>query len=266
MSNLAKIQPQEVSTQTAPAPYGGSEILSSDILVPRLLLMQGLSEFVKERKAQPGDIMRSTTVEKVGDPTQPLEFIPLKVVNAWAESEVVGGKAEFKKSIPRTPDNEHYPWDFFRNPQGQEFDKPGQLGATAWKRMKSINCFGILPGDIDAFEAEMKKAAESGEMPDLTKTILPVMISFRSTSFKAGQAISTFFAQVEEMKRSVPTIKHYAYTLPLSCADDKNDKGSYYIFKVGAPKKLDAKYLAVAERWWKLLTQLQDVKVDSDKE
>lgn len=271
---MSKHAEKHESKEVAKAPQGGAlavqapqpkqEILSTDIVIPRLLLMQGLSEFVTERKAQMGDIVRSSTVEKMGDPDKgPIAFIPLKVATGWAEQEKIGQKFEFRKALPRTPHNEHLPWSFWRNPQGQEFDKPGQLGATEWRRVKSIDVYALLPGDVDAFEAEMKKAEESGELPDLTKTVLPVCISFRSTSFNAGKVVTTFFAQVEEMAQHVKTVRSYNYVLSLGCKPEKNDKGAYFIFDVGQPKKLDKKYFAQAERWMNTLNSIKDIKVDS---
>ncbi len=239
------------------------EVLNTDILIPRLLLMQGLSDYVSERKAQQGDMIRSTTIEKLGnDSTAPVDFIPLKITMEYREEEKVMEKFKFRRSVPRTHANENLPWTFYRNPQGQDFDKPGVLGATEWRRVKVINCFALLPQDIDAFQVEMARVSESGEMPDLTKTVLPVMISFKSTSFNAGKSVSTFFAQVEEMKQHAPGVRAHAYTLPLTCAPDKNDKGNYFVFKVGSPKKLDAKYLPQAERWLNTLHALKEIKID----
>lgn len=245
------------------------EILSSDIVIPKLLLMQGLSDFVAEGRARQGEIVRSSTVQKVagqmepGQPFKTVDFIPLKVTMGWAEKEKIGQKFEFRKAFPRTPHNDSLPWQFWRNPQGQDFDKPGMLGATEWQRVKSIDVYALLPGDVDAFEAEMKLAIEQGEIPDLSKTILPVVISFRSTSFNAGKSITTFFAQVAEMAQTVPTIRSYNYKLTLGCKADKNDKGSFFIFDVGQPQKLDAKYRAQAEKWMHTLNSGKEIKVDS---
>lgn len=253
-------------------PQPTQAILSSDIVIPKLLLMQGLSEFVSEGRARQGEIVRSSTVQKVAgqmDPGQPfktIDFIPLKVTTGWAEKEKVGQKFEFRKAFPRTPQNDALPWSFWRNPQGQDFDKPGQLGATEWQRVKSIDVYALLPSDVDAFEAEMKLAVEKGEIPDLSKTVLPVVISFRSTSFNAGKSVTTFFAQVAEMAQTVPSIRSYNYMLSLGCKADKNDKGSYFVFDVGQAKKLDPKYRAQAEKWMNTLNTVKDIKVDDSGE
>jgi hypothetical protein len=264
MNEVAMHNGQLPSTQVAgPA----QEILSSDLIVPKLLLMQGLSDLVAERKAVMGDMVRNTTAEKLGDDkSAPIEFIPLKVTTDWTEKERVGTKFEYRRTIPRTANNEMFPWSYWRNAQGQEFDKPGQMGATEWQRTKCINVFALLPRDIEAFQAELARCEESGEMPDVSKTVLPVVISFRVMSFNAGKSVMTFLAQVQEMQTYAKNVRHYAYTLPLTCVEDTNDKGTFFVFKVGTPKKLDPKYLPAAERWFNTLSSLKDIKVDNTGE
>ena len=276
MSKNAHAHPAAPTTAVAETPKGGAlaavppppaqEILSSDITIPRLLLMQGLSEFVVEGKSRPGLVVRSTTIEELAKPGDVLDFIPLKITTAWADKERVGQKFEFRRAYPRTPHNEGLPWQFWRNPQGQEFDKPGQLGATEWQRVKSIDVYALLPKDLAAFDAEMKKTAESGEMPDLSKTVLPVVISFRSTSFNAGKAVSTHFARVEEMRQSVPDIRAHWFTLPLGCKPEKNEKGSYFVYEVGNAKGYGKELRPRVERWMSILNSGKELKVDSTGE
>lgn len=283
MSKQAHAKPVELETSVTthtpeggalqvPAPQPSQEIISSDIVIPKLLLMQGLSEFVAEGRARQGEIVRSTTVQKMagmsepGQPFKTIDFIPLKVTTGWSEKEKIGQKFEFRKSFPRTAHNDGLPWQFWRNAQGQEFDKPGLMGSTEWQRVKSIDVYALLPSDVDAFEAEMKLAVEKGEIPDLSKTILPVVISFRSTSFNAGKSVTTFFAQVAEMAQTVPSVRSYNYALTLGCKADKNDKGSYFVFDVGQSKKLDVKYRPQAEKWMNTLNTVKDIKVDETGE
>lgn len=240
------------------------EILNTDVIIPRLLLMQGLSEFVTERKANLGELVRSTTLEKVGVVGGPaLNIIPLRVTAEWAEQERQGDKFKFRRAFPRTPGNEHFPWSFWRDMQGNEYDKPGALGATEWKRVKALNVFALMPGDIDAYDIEMEKVASEGRLPDLSKIVIPVMLSFRSTSYKAGQGVATFFKQLAEVAQRVPTVRSYHYQLPLTVKVDKNDKGTFYVFQVGQATALNPKYHAVAERWTATLNALKDIQVDN---
>lgn len=246
-----------------------SQALASDTLVPRLLLMQGLSDFVADRKAMQGDMVRSTNIEKLGDDKNPIEFIPLSIQNTWIVKELVGEKFEFRKSVPRRaivkPEDvaeetkrdildkqaDNSPWEF------------AHLGSK-WKRVKAINVFALLPRDIAAFEAEIKKAQETGEIPDLDKTLMPVLISFQSTSFNAGKAVSTHFTKVAAMAQY--GAKAHAYALGLSCSQEKNDKGTYFVFGVNGSRKLTKDELAHATKWAAIVNGGAELKVHQVEE
>lgn len=255
---IAKTEAQLPQTQ---APQAQEQtILNSDIIIPKLLLMQGLSEFVSERKKTPeghpigqGDLVNSVTLDVVADPESSIQVIPLKMTNSWRLEEKVGGKMEYRGTEPRTANNEDAPWEFKKN-------------GSDWKRTKVIDLFALLPEDIESYRAELKKAADSGEMPDLNKTLMPVVISFRSTSFNAGKKVATFYAQLRDMARINPNVRSYHYTLELSCYQDKNDKGSYYVFEVGKTSKLAADLVEDAARWYGILNAMKEIRVDTSGE
>ena len=226
---------------------GAQEILKSDVIIPKLLLMQGLSDLVSQRKAQQGDIVRSTTGEVVGGPDKPLSFIPITFQNLWMLTEEVNGKFEWRATEPRTARNENEPW---------EFEKHG----SKWRRVKVVDCYALLPQDIEAEAKEIAKFQETGEMPDLNKTLLPVVISFRSTSYNAGRAVVTHFTKAAGMAKY--GAKPYGFTLDLSCHQDKNDKGSYYVFTVNQGKAVAKDVVAKAEEWYHILST-QKVQVDN---
>ncbi len=242
------------------------EIMASDIIIPKLLLMQGLSEFVNERKAQQGDMVRSTTAEVVGGPEKPVDFIPLKMTSDWIIQEKQGQKFEYRGTIARNAGNETLPWTFYKTPTGQEVVEP-TANTIEWRRMKVLNVYALLPQDIQAYQDEMKKLADTGEMPDLNKTLLPIVLSFRSTSFNAGKSVATFFAQLRDASRYNPSVKPYHYALTLECSADKNDKGSFYVFQVsGKTKKVDPKLVDEAARWYDTLSNLSSIKIDTTDE
>jgi hypothetical protein len=239
----------------------GQEILNSDIVIPKLLLMQGLSEFVVEKKKCPisgqkidtGNFVRSTTMEIVGSEEAPVRFIPLKMVSNWILQESINGKFEYRKLEPRTAKNEMEPWEFQQN-------------GTTWRRVKTLDVFALLEKDIASYQAEMANLKDDA-LPDLNKMLLPVVISFRSTSFNAGKGVATFFAQIRDLQRYKPEIKSYGYSLELGAYQDKNDKGSYYVFKVGASKKVPDSMVVEAERWYQTLMHLPtNIKVDEAAE
>lgn len=236
------------------------QVLATDTSVPRLLLMQAMSEAVLEGKAKIGDMVRNTDLVRVGGPDKTVSFIPLRMEQAWLEQEKVGNKFEYRKNTPRTHSNERLEWRFHRNQTGQEFTS-AQVGTTEWQRTKVINLYALLLDDVVAYTAEVKKALETGDMPDLTKSLLPVQISFRSMSFRAGQAVNNYYLQYLDMKQYNPNLKSYAYSMPLSCKQEKNDKGTYFIFEVGGAKKLDEALLPTVATWYNRLHS-GDVKVD----
>src|SRR4051794_30344857 len=90
----------------APMSLEGMEgIDASDILIPKLLLMQGLSELVAEGKFQMGDIVNSVTQAKLGDKTKSIEFIPIATFKTW----VVMHDKQYAATLPQTLENKSWP-------------------------------------------------------------------------------------------------------------------------------------------------------------
>lgn len=235
-------------------------MLSGDMLIPRLLLMQGLSEFITERKKSSkgqalaqGDMVRSTNLDLLGGPDGGVDIIPLKMVNEWRLEESVGGKFEYRMREPRTAANDGSPWEFEKN-------------GAKWKRTKVINLYCLLVQDVLKFSEEIKKAAETGEMPDMDTALLPVVVSFRSMSYNAGKGVATFFAKVEDMKRYSAQAVPYGYSLSLTCKQTKNEKGSFYVFEVGKSSKQPEAVTKEAARWYEILRGPVALRVDETGE
>jgi len=239
------------------ASQGTEEILNSDVILPRVMLMQGASEAVAQRTAQLGDIIRSTTAEKLGDPDAPFLFIPLTFKNKWLIQEIQEGKSKhlFRGFEARNAANEHLPWDY-------------ELDGKQMKRVKMLDVYALLPGDVDAEEKAVADLAESGELPDLNDTLLPVVISFKATSYKAGQAVVTHFTKAKGMaeKTGNPAIKPHAYTMSLGCAMDSNDSGDFYIYKCTTAGRLSKSQAMAADLWHKILQDRPDIRVDEAEE
>lgn len=258
-SNTALATKEEASVpQTHQAPGPASDVIKSDVLIPMLLLMQGQSEYVKAKVASDGDIVRSTTGQKLGDSKTPVEFIPIALKNMWIISELVGKRFEFRKMIARKsivtaqdvaeeqaralPDkqDESLPWEF------------AHMGTT-WKRVKLLNVFALLAKDIADYQAEIKRALAAGDMPDLDKTLMPVVIPFRSTSFPAGRTVVTHFTKAQAMAQY--GAKAHGFALPLTCYADKNDDGDFHVYEVGKSRKASKEEFAEAEKWAAMLGQ-----------
>jgi hypothetical protein len=225
---------------------GEEEILSSNVVIPKLLLMQALSAFVVDGKAVAGEFVRSSTVEKLGLKEKGVDIIPLTFTNTWVIKERVGNKYEFRGIEPMTAANQDLPWEFKQN-------------GTDWKRVKSINLYALLPADIAAEKTEMDKAAK-GEDADPDKALIPVLISFRSTSFPAGKDVVTHFAKAKKFK-----LPGYVSTLTVSAHHEKNDQGAYFVMDVKTSGKTPKEYLETCE-YWRTLISAGKTQIDNSDE
>lgn len=267
-NQVAKAETTAVATSAPPqAPSG---ILPSDVIIPRLLLMQGTSDFVKDRIKTPsgatiqlGDMVKSTTKEVLGNPEQPLEFIPLaEPAPTWInECKPVGGnRYEFRGIEPRTAKNDTLPWNYIADKDKREVPA-GTPGALEWRRVKCLSLFALLPSDIKAYAEEMKKA-EAGEMPDLSKALTPILITFRSTGFNAGKEVVTFFSQAQQFNQPA-----WKYKLQLGNFLDKNDQGTFYVFKVDRAKPAPvAKEDLQHVQYWANIVATTTLRVDETDE
>jgi hypothetical protein len=255
---------QKADTQTSLATQSQTAgILSSDVIIPRLFLMQKTSEFVEEGRANAGDLVKSLGVEKLGDLKTPIEVIPLaSPVSSWTVQKREVGKQrwDFARSEPRHAGNDTLSWNF-------NADKDGNIIADnvksthEWRRVKTLSCFVILPKDLEAQAAELLKA-EQGELPDLSKALTPLLVTFRITSYTAGKELSTFFTQAASFKQEA-----YKYSLTLGAAREEGDQGSYYIFTLdrSKPKPVKKEYLEKVEMWANIVRST-NVRVDEDRD
>jgi len=269
VTNLPAKQEGGVVVAAPPNPEVAG-IVAGDVVIPRLLLMQGQSEFIIERKKSPagdliqqGDIVRSTTLDVLATPEKPLRFIPLTApVSTWVRLTKPPGAERwaFRGMEARNAKNDHLDWSFFADKDGRELPQNAP-GAQEWKRVKCLSAYFLLPADIDAHAAERAKV-EKGEEPDLSKALTPVLAVFRSTSFKAGKELVTHFTQAAGFRQ-----KASDYSLELSCFLDKNDQGSFYVFSVdrNQRKATPTEYRASAEEW-KNIIMTQPLAVDSTGE
>ena len=240
-------------------------VVAGDVLIPRLLLQQGMSDFVKERKAQMGDMVRSTDAQKLGDPETKMEFIPLsQPIGTWIESYKPEGftKFKYKRRIARTAANDRSRFDYYVSTDPAtgvetEYDTP-VANSVPHKRVKCLSLYILLPQDIAAFELEKKKAMEGG-IPDVSKALAPLMVEFRSTSFNAGKELTTFYTQTLQFGA-----KPYQYVLKLGCSLESNGDNSFYVYNVDRSKitTVSPAYMAQVEYWANIVRNPNSLKID----
>lgn len=242
MENTPAVRSQNaVSTNV----HSQQEVMTSDLIVPYIVLGQGLSDAVVDRKVQLGDIYRSTNQEVLGNPDKPIQAILMGPPRSdWVIEQRVGQKFEYRKSEPRHAGNETLPWKYWADDEGNEMQE-GQKGALEWRRVKRLTVFAILLNDIISAAEEMKKV-DQGELPDPSKALTPVVLSFRSSSYKAGKEVATFYSRAKSMRADI-----WRYVVTLGCDLDKNDQGSFYVWKVMTDKAVAVpkEHLPLVQDW-----------------
>lgn len=75
------------------------ELFKNDIIVPKVQLVQAMSEFRKEKKADEGQYVNSQTAELLADLDQTLKFVVLKTFKRWQTFKVVEEKGKTKREF-----------------------------------------------------------------------------------------------------------------------------------------------------------------------
>ena len=226
---VAKKQNQEVAEQEMTVEGWGEtpEIGANDIIIPKILAMQGLSEFVAEGKAQIGDFRESINGAKIGSIDQPFEFIPVHIDKVWITSKKVEGRFKFQSIEQVTRNNENLPWSF-------------EINGEEYRRDYTMNCYCMLPVEV-----------ESG-------LGMPYIISFRRTSFKAGQKLFTqMYVRNKQMGKVPP-----ATVMSLCGKREKNDQGTFIVMDVAESRYASNDEVKAAFNLFKTI-QCGNMKVDN---
>jgi hypothetical protein len=196
MSNIVEVKANNLAVQDLTNMSWDDDVVEAkDIRIPRLLLMQQMSELVSTRKAQAGDIINNITEIKVGDEKDPLSIIPIHTFKTWTIQHKVNGKFEYLKQEDYTPANANRP-------------REEVIAGVEYQNMETINLLGMQEKEINALDS------------------LPVMLSFRMTSYACGKDILTLKTNAARINKPFSM-----YTVKLTPAFVKNDKGSFFVFK-----------------------------------
>lgn len=204
-------------------------ISMSDVVLPRLMLMQNTSEAVGADKAKLGDIVSSLTEEVLGGVNAPISFIPLNTYKTWMVYEMSGATPRFVRTEACTKENEARPWDAMEN------GKPHRYNQV-------INCLALLRKDCSSEEA------------------FPVVISFKRTSYMAGKILLTQILKQKILRRAV-----WSKAYLLTATKTKNDTNYYAILGVTPDSATTLAEQELAAMWSGVLAQ-SAYKVDDDKE
>jgi len=212
-----------------PEAWGSENVDAADIIVPKILLMQGLSKLVAADEAKQGEFRDSLTGALLGGKDKPLEFIPFHSTKTWVVFEqAVGGKAEYKETVPMTAHN-------------KDWATEEQSSGGTVRRDRCLNYYVLLLDDI-----------KSG-------TYMPYMLSFRRTSYTAGRKLATIFAKLKMFKEP-PASRVFT----LSSRLEKNDLGQFYVADVGEKRRSSSEEMDAALNWYRVVRTASVVVDDSD--
>lgn len=236
-------------------PPSTQAVLKSDITLPKILCMQGLSQLVMDGQAKAGELVRSTTGEILGGKDRPLRFIPLRYDSLWMLQELMqdGKTWKFRGYEPRTALNETLDWDFIKD-------------GASWKRTKTMHLYALLPQDIEAEQQAIKAFQDGGDIPDVDAALLPVVISFRNTSFSAAKDITQLFMKADSLSQQLQTrVPVYGKMMELSNSLEENDKGKFYVLHVKSSERTPKEFVEKAKIWDDLIGRM-NFKVDEAEE
>jgi len=211
---VAKKQEAELVTQNLDA-WGQQDVSSQEIVIPKILAMQGLSQMVMDGEASFGDLMNSMTKEKMGDLNNPVEFIPFHRESIWIISRKQEGNWKFDAIEAITPQNDHYKFEEVRN-------------GVEYKNERCLNFYALTPKDMS----------------------LPVILSFKGMSRKQGNILNTIMYVQNRAQGKVPPAK----AMELYGAKESNDKGTYVVLKTRVKRDSTAEEINACLEWYKIIT------------
>lgn len=220
--NTAIAQVEGVPTSA----WGAENVSSKDLIIPKILLMQGMSQLVADGKAAVGQLIDSVSGELLGDRSKPMPFIPFYTFKTWITSKKKGEKYEYVGQTPMDATNEDLPVEFSE-------------GADLFRRDRCINVYVLTPAALEKKEG-----------------IIPYMISFRRTSYQAGKKLSTHIAKLADFNQP-PAARNFL----LSVGTKENEKGKFGVFDIEMKEATKPEHLKIAYDWY-LKVKNTAVRVD----
>jgi hypothetical protein len=207
--------------------WGTEALESNDIMLPKLFLTQSTSELVGDGKAAIGDYVDSITEEKLGSITSPLEVIPFHMEKTYLTlkangGEFVGKQADVGQTLP--------------------FEEMLPDG-TAVKNYRTLDFYVLIPSQIKSGAA------------------LPYVLSFKSSSLKAGKKLAT----IMYVKNRMMSLPPAATVVELGGKKEKKETNTFAVADVKEKRKATNEELSVAFGWFKTVKK-GGVKVDAKDE
>lgn len=178
--------------------FGADNLISQDIRLPKILLMQAMSDYCLSGKARPGELVESFEGSKLGDRKTPVQIIPFYFTNTWTVKKLVNGKYDFHAIEDRGGSD-------IRREYKEVKD------GVEYSNHRTLNIFALIKNG---------------------NTAVPYMISFMNSSFKS--AAQPFLNKTQLIKAEGKAPAHYTWNLGVD--DDGNDKGKWVVFTLETAK------------------------------
>lgn len=207
-------------------------VMGQDIVLSKILPMQGLSELVADGKARMGEMRDSLTGAMIAGIDQMFEFLPFHVEKFWDIMQENGDNFKWDRTeplveIPGAPGyNDNLPW---------EYEEAG----LKHRRVRRMNFYGLLASQVKSGEA------------------IPYVLSFKSMSFKEGKKMFTQM-YLRNRRANLPPC---AYVIAIKGAKRENDKGKFIVPTMELGRKATPDEVKQCFDWMQLIKK-GGVKID----
>lgn len=230
-TEITKTEEKAIATPFDHEEMGSSSIDSSDIQIPRLHLLQGLSEGVATGDFKMGDILHTADQEVLGGIKNPLKIIPFHMSKVNQKFRTDINPKEYVLTEDWHPDldweEENYVWE--------------KNDGT------SITC------KVNNFKTYIMHAVVVDDNIDFS---LPISITFRSSAGKDGQKIASHFATVMQFNKARPDAQQPPYNVVWDLSSDlvKGDKTSYAKWSCKRDRKTTDEERTICAQWAKAIS------------
>lgn len=207
------------------AAWGSENITSEDILVPRLMLMQPMSEFVTSGECKMGDIIESLDHSKVlGSEKKPAELIVFGSFKTWR----IEHDGEYHKTVPWGPEN------------------------AKWAYEEVVEDIAVTRDLVQNYYALSVEDIAKGEA-------FPYVIAFKRTSMNTAKALGAHLMKLQAQNK--PSA---AKVFKLTSKKETNDKGTFFVFEVAPGRDTTEQEMATTYKWYQQLAKAT-VRVDEEE-
>lgn len=203
----------------------GGNLDSKDLLVPRLILMQSSSTWVKEEKFKPGSFVHSLDMVSLGGKASPVELIVFQSFKSIYKEKLEGKKFEWVENLPWNSETSQLPWEEI-------------IGTEVYKNSPCINFYCITTKDV------------------ADGNVFPILISFKKSGLKTGKKLTTFLTKLQMFKSPSAAI-----TFNLTSYLEEKDGDKYYVPEISQGRKTTVDELTYAKLMYDLIKS-SSVKVD----